>query len=61
MMTSTRRTFLALAALAFCGTVCGQGKEFQITKITPSFISSPQFTFTGAQQYVSDQRDRWLE
>lgn len=56
------RTFLGLAAaVTFCGTVCGEGKEFQITKITPSFISSPQFAFTGAQQYVSDQRDRWLE
>jgi hypothetical protein len=24
-------------------------------------ISSPQFTYTGAEQYQADQRDRWLE
>ena len=35
--------------------------DFQITKIAPNFISSPQFTYTGAEQYTADQRDRWLE
>jgi hypothetical protein len=24
-------------------------------------ISTPQYTFTGAEQYVPNQRDRWLE
>lgn len=35
--------------------------DFQISKIAPNFISSPQFTYTGADQYQTDQRDRWLE
>jgi hypothetical protein len=35
--------------------------EFQLTKITKNLITSPQYSFTGAQQYQSDQRDRWLE
>jgi hypothetical protein len=35
--------------------------EFQITRITKNLISTPQFTYTGAEQYVPNQRDRWLE
>lgn len=35
--------------------------QFQLTKITKNFITSPQFTYTGAQQYVANQRDKWLE
>jgi hypothetical protein len=35
--------------------------EFQITKITKNLISAPQFIYTGAQQYQTNQRDRWLE
>jgi hypothetical protein len=35
--------------------------EFLITKITKNLITTPQFTFTGAQQYQANQRDRWLE
>ncbi len=35
--------------------------EFQILKIAPNFISSPQFTYTGAEQFQADQRERWLE
>jgi hypothetical protein len=30
-------------------------------RITTNFISSPQFTYTGAEQYQADQRERWLE
>jgi hypothetical protein len=37
------------------------GGDFQITKITPNFISSPQFAYTGAEQFHADQRERWLE
>jgi hypothetical protein len=37
------------------------GPDFQITKIAPNFISSPQFTYTGAEQYQADLRDKWLE
>ena len=35
--------------------------DFQITKITKNLISAPQFIYTGAQQYQTNQRDRWLE
>lgn len=37
------------------------GGEFQITKISRNLITPPQFTYTGAQQYQTNQRDRWLE
>lgn len=55
-----------IAALAFtvglCGSLEGQGRsEFQITKITKNLITAPQYTFTGAEQYQTDQRERWLE
>ncbi|PZR73539.1 MAG: hypothetical protein DLM73_10435 [Chthoniobacterales bacterium] len=35
--------------------------EFQLTKITKNLISTPQFTYTGAQQYQTNQQNRWLE
>jgi hypothetical protein len=35
--------------------------DFQITKIKKNLISTPQFAFTGAEQYQTNQRDRWLE
>jgi hypothetical protein len=35
--------------------------DFQLTKITRNLISTPQFTYTGAQQYQSNQQSRWLE
>jgi hypothetical protein len=35
--------------------------EFQLTKINRNLISAPQFTYTGAQQYPTDERVRWLE
>jgi hypothetical protein len=37
------------------------GPEFQLTKISRNLLSTPQFAYTGAQQYPSNQRDRWLE
>lgn len=54
------------SALIFIATATGLfaqrgGPDFKITKVTPNFISSPQFTYTGAEQFVADQRDRWLE
>jgi hypothetical protein len=36
-------------------------KEFQITKIEKNLISSPVFSFGGAEQFQTDQRQRWLE
>jgi hypothetical protein len=35
--------------------------DFQIMKITKNLISTPQFAYTGAEQYQTNQRDRWLE
>jgi len=35
--------------------------DFQITKITKSLVSTPQFAYTGAPSYPTNQRDRWLE
>src|SRR5437870_10800725 len=35
--------------------------DFQLLKINTNFISSPQFTYTGAEQFQADQRERWLE
>jgi hypothetical protein len=35
--------------------------DFRLTKISRTLITSPQFTYTGAEQYTTNQRDRWLE
>lgn len=35
-------------------------KEFQITKISKNFITTPQFAFAGAQ-HPPGEPDRWLE
>lgn len=35
--------------------------EFQITKINRALIAPPEFTYSGAQNYRTNQRDRWLE
>jgi hypothetical protein len=37
------------------------GVEFQIGKITRNLITTPLYSYTGAQQFQSNQRDRWLE
>jgi hypothetical protein len=55
---------LAIVGVVVCGSsVWAQAPagQFQITKITKNFITSPQFTYTGAEQFVADQRNRWLE
>lgn len=54
----------ALTASSFVATATAQPRvaaDFQLQKITTNFISSPQFTYTGAQQFQADQRERWLE
>jgi hypothetical protein len=35
--------------------------DFRVTRITKNLISAPQYTYTGAQQYQTDQNKRWLE
>jgi hypothetical protein len=60
----TKTVALCALALLFCvENVFGQTRsaEFQLTKITKNLVSTPQFTYTGAQQYLTNQRDRWLE
>ena len=54
---------VALVWVLKMGLVSGQtrGVDFQLTKITKNLVSTPQFTYTGAQQYPTNQRDRWLE
>jgi hypothetical protein len=46
-----------------CGSISafGQTQDFQLLRIAPNFIFSPQFTYTGAEQHVADLRERWLE
>ena len=38
-----------------------QTRDFALTKVTKNLISTPQFTYSGAQQYQANQRERWLE
>lgn len=35
--------------------------EFRLTKITKNLITAPEYTYSGAQQHRTNQRDRWLE
>jgi hypothetical protein len=51
-------TILILASTAAAQT---RSAEFQLTKITKNLVSTPQFAYSGAQQYQTNQRDRWLE
>jgi len=51
---------LALVSATASGQV-PRASEFQITKITKNLITPPEFTYTGAQQYQTNQQDRWLE
>ena len=37
------------------------GPEFKLTKITRNLISTPQFAYSGADQHLTNQRERWLE
>ena len=52
-----------IATVVFCVQLSafGQARDFQLLRIHSNFISSPQFTYTGAEQYGTDQRQRWLE
>jgi hypothetical protein len=49
--------FVPLCAFAQVRTA----SEFQLTRIRPTFITAPQFTYTGAEQFPANQRDRWLQ
>ena len=57
------------SALILCAITIGanvtfaqtRGADFQLTKITKNLVTTPQFAYTGGQQYPTNQRDRWLE
>jgi hypothetical protein len=58
------RTGMIVAAWMFAASMAAaqtRAVDFQLTKITKNLISAPQFSYTGAQQYATNQRDRWLE
>jgi hypothetical protein len=42
-------------------TLSAQTREFQLTKINKNLISSPQFSYSGAEQFQTNQQNRWLE
>ena len=59
----TKVSALTAVAIALVGSVAAQtrGVDFQLTKITKNLVSTPQFNYSGGQQYPANQRDRWLE
>ena len=63
MKTSLRFVLLVVCLLPLAAFAQGRrpGTDFQITKITRSLISAPQFAYSGGQSYQTDQRDRWLQ
>src|SRR5256714_7012893 len=61
-----KRTILisAIIVSASVATAMAQPRgavDFQLLKISTNVISSPQFTYAGADQFQADQRERWLE
>ncbi|MEP6936624.1 MAG: Amuc_1102 family pilus-like protein [Chthoniobacterales bacterium] len=63
-MRSNLRTCLAALLIIFCAAAFGQRRaasDFQVTKITRNLISTPQYTYRGAEQFVTNQQERWLE
>lgn len=61
-----KRTILinAIVVSASVATAIAQPRgavDFQLLKISTNFISSPQFSYTGAEQFQADQHERWLE
>ncbi len=63
MKTTLRRALFVFLLLPLAAFAQGArtGADFQITKITKNLIATPQFTYGGAEQYQTNQRDRWLE
>ncbi len=57
-----RLVFSSLILFTFSAAAFAQAKtDFQIGKITKNLISTPQFTYSGAEQFQANQRERWLE
>jgi hypothetical protein len=54
----------AVVAICCAGAIVwGQAPsgQFQVTKITKNLVPTPQYSYSGGQQYMTNQRDRWLE
>jgi len=62
-MKLTPSIFAVIGLFGFASGLFAQAPtgQIQITKINKNFITNPQFTYTGAEQFVAGQRDRWLE
>jgi hypothetical protein len=62
-MKSLYRVLFVVGLLGLAASVRGQGAAsgFQITKITKNMITTPQYSYSGAQQYQANQREQWLE
>ena len=61
-----RRVLFQVMSILGLSAACAQAQgrpntEFQLTKIVKNLISTPQFSYSGGQQYPTNQRDRWLE
>src|SRR5438034_11347665 len=52
---------LAFFVLLITWAQIGVAADFQITKITKTLISTPEFSYGGGGQYRINQRDRWLK
>jgi hypothetical protein len=62
MKLAPRFLLVAICSIALAVRAQVRGpSEFQLIKITKNLISTPQFTYTGAQQYQTNQRELWLE
>ena len=55
------QTFVALYLADSVAAQTRPVSDFHLTKIIKNLISTPQFAYTGAQQYATNERDRWLE
>jgi hypothetical protein len=58
-----KRTILISAIVVSAGVATAMAQprgtvDFQLLKINTNVISSPQFTYTGAEQFQADQRER---
>jgi hypothetical protein len=60
IMKTIRLPWVFVLVLVITSTRTGAAADFQITKITKNLISAPQFTYSGAEQYQTNQRSRWL-
>lgn len=52
--------FLALNGLAFAQAPAAAGGSIQLTKITRNLVATPEFTYSGAETFRTNSRDRWL-